>query len=271
MRHHFQVVSLTALLCAACTPAIATTPANEAPMAGVSAISSSSMAPAVADALPDAPQSQTPSATPTTPAVPATNSDPKQTKRILFIIPNFRSVSANAKLPPLTPKDKFKLFLSDTFDYSSFIEVGMLAGVSDWHKSEPEFGHGAVAYGRYYWHGLADTTDGNLMTEFIVPVAAHEDPRYYTLGHGGVVKRTVYSVSRLVITRSDSGHATPNLAEIVGNGASSGISNLYYPRADRDWTKTGQRWVLQVGIDGVANLVKEFWPDINAKLFRGKE
>jgi hypothetical protein len=225
---------------------------------------------AATDSLPDAPQPQATPA-PNTTSPNSSDGGPKQTKRILFIIPNFRSVSADVKLPALTPKDKFKLFFSDSFDYSSFIEVGMVAGVSDWHKSEPEFGHGAVGYGRYYWHGLADNTDGNLMTEFIVPVAAHEDPRYYTLGHGGAFKRTVYSVSRLVITRSDSGHPTPNLAEIVGNGASSGISNLYYPGSDRDWTKTGQRWVLQVGIDGISNLVKEFWPDINDKIFHGKE
>jgi hypothetical protein len=222
------------------------------------------------DALPDAPQAQTsPQASPNpTPQNPPAG--PQQTKRILFIVPNFRSVSADSKLPPMTVKEKFKLVLDDTFDYSGFIEVGILAGVSDIHKSEPAFGHGAAAYGRYYWHGFADTTDGNLMTEFLVPVATREDPRYYTLGHGGLLKRAGYSVSRLVVTRSDSGHATPNFAEIVGNGAASGISNLYYPSRDRDWTKTGQRWVLQVGIDGLANLVKEFWPDINARLFHDK-
>jgi hypothetical protein len=222
------------------------------------------------DALPDDPGLQATPAQQPSQATPQTAS-PKQTKRILFIIPNFRSVTADQKLPPLTPKDKFKLLVSDTFDYSSFIEIGLIAGFSDLHKGEPEFGHGAVAYGRYYWHGLADAIDANFWVEYAIPVVAHEDPRYYTLGHGGFVKRTVYSVSRLVVTRSDSGHPTPNFAEIVGNGAASGISNLYYPRSDRDWTKTGQRWVLQVGVDGIANLVKEFWPDINQKVFHGKE
>jgi hypothetical protein len=221
------------------------------------------------DSLPDAPQAQV-DATPTPAVSNPQAGSPQQTKRILFIIPNFRSVSADAKLPPLSVRDKFKLVLDDTFDYSGLIEVAILSGVSDAHKSEPEFGHGAAAYGRYYWHGLADTTDGNIMTEFLVPVATHEDPRYYTLGHGGLFHRAGYSVSRLFITRSDSGNATPNFSEIVGNGAASGISNLYYPGVDRDWTKTGQRWILQVGIDGLSDLVKEFWPDVNAKLFHDK-
>ena len=225
--------------------------------------------PSSLDSLPDAPQAQAVAkrdSTTTDSQTPA----PHQTKRILFIVPNFRSVTADVKLPPMSPREKFKLVLDDTFDYSGFIEVGLLAGLSDYHKSEPEFHHGAAAYGRYYWHGFADATDGNLMTEFLVPVATHEDPRYYTLGHGGFMKRTGYSISRLFITRSDLGHATPNFAEIVGNGAASGISNFYYPSADRNWTKTGQRWVLQVGVDGIANLAKEFWPDINAKLFHDK-
>ena len=244
-----KVLTLSFLVCA-CSLTYAPTPERNQP-------------------LPDAPSPQ--AATPAPVSHDSTaNASPKQTKRILFIVPNFRSVTADEKLPPMTPREKFKLVIDDSLDYSGFIEVGILAGVSDAHKSEPAFGHGAAAYGRYYWHGFADTTDGNLMTEFLVPVATREDPRYYTLGHGGFLKRTTYSVSRLFITRSDSGNATPNFAEIVGNGAASGISNFYYPSHDRNWTKTGQRWVLQVGIDGLANLAKEFWPDINSRLFHDK-
>jgi hypothetical protein len=223
-------------------------------------------------ALPDAPQAQTtPAAAPAaTPAPAEQAAAPKQTKRILFIIPNFRSVSADEKLPPTTTKEKFKLTMQDSFDYSAFAEVAILSGFSEAGNSVPQFGKGIGGYARYYWHGFADNTDGNLWVEFIVPTVAREDPRYYTLGHGGVVHRTVYSVSRLFITRNNNGNPTPNFSEIVGNGAAAGISGLYYPSAERGWTKTGQRWFLEVGIDGISNVVKEFWPDINAKVFHNK-
>ena len=211
--------------------------------------------------LPDAPRPQA-SASPA--------AGPQQTKRILFIIPNFRSVSADVKLPPTTSKEKFKIFLDDSFDYSAFVEVAILSGLAEYKKSEPAFHSGAPGYARYYWHSFADNTDGNLMTEFLVPMASREDPRYYTLGHGGFLHRSVYSVSRLIITRDNHGNATPNFSEIVGNGAAAGVSNLYYPSPDRTWTKTGQRWALQVGIDGLSNLVKEFWPNINAAVFHDK-
>jgi hypothetical protein len=213
-------------------------------------------------ALPDAPspaqQSQTP------------DNEGKQTKRILGIIPNFRSVSVDEKLPPESVHDKFKLTLEDSFDYSSVIYVGILAGISQAEGSYPEFHSGAPAYARYYWHGFADDLDGNLMTEFFLPVATKEDPRYYTLERGGILKRSVYSISRLLITRTDSGGASPNISEIVGNGAAAGISGLYYPSRERTWTKTGQRWVTQVGLDGFSDLVKEFWPDVNSRIFHNK-
>jgi len=223
--------------------------------------------------LPDAPQaSQSSIQAPLpgqdkNPAQPGPTHEGKQTKRILGIIPNFRSVSVDEKLPPIAIHDKFKLMLEDSFDYSSFLYVGILSGIGQAENSYPEFHHGAPAYARYYWHSFADTLDGNLMTEFVFPTATREDPRYYTLGRGGFVRRTVYSFGRLVITRTDHGKETFNVSEIVGNGAASGIDGLYYPSQERTWTKTGQRWVAQVGLDGFANIIKEFWPDINSKLF----
>jgi hypothetical protein len=194
----------------------------------------------------------------------------KQPKRILGIFPNYRAVSVGVQLPTLSLREKFWLATQDSFDYSSFLSAGLTAGVSQANGSYPEFGHGAKGFGRYYWHAVADQAVGNYMTEAIVPALTREDPRYYTLGHGGFFKRTGYAVSRLLITRTDSGGRTFNVSEIVGNGAGAGISDTYYPGRERTWTKTGQKWLTQIGLDGVFNILKEFWPDINHAIFHGK-
>lgn len=194
----------------------------------------------------------------------------KQPKRILWVVPNYRAVSVNAKLPPLSFKQKFWLATQDSFDYSNFIFVGMLSGVSMAETSQPDFGQGAAGYGRYYWHIFVDTADGNYMTEAIVPSLTKEDPRYYTLGHGGFFKRTGYAISRLVITRTDGGGSTFNFSEIVGNGAAAGIANTYYHQQSNPWVKTYQRWGTQVGLDGIFNVFKEFWPDLNKSIFHQK-
>jgi hypothetical protein len=193
----------------------------------------------------------------------------KQPKRILWIIPNYRAVSADTQLPPLPFKGKVWLATEDSFDYSSFLLAGILAGVGQATNATPEFHQGAAGYGRYYWHSFADQALGNYLTETIVPVVTRQDPRYYTLGHGGFFRRTGYAITRLLVTRTDSGGLNFNFSEIVGNGAGAGISDLYYPAPQRTWTKTGQKWLTQVAIDGVFNIFKEFWPDINRTVFGG--
>jgi len=239
--------------------------------AGLCSAQDPAQAPAATDqaSLPDSPQASQAQQRGQDGNLPPTAQlgEGKQTKRILGIIPNFRSVSADEKLPPISKHDKFKLMLEDNFDYSNFLYVAILSGIAQTENSYPEFHHGAPAYARYYWHSFADTFDANLMTEFLLPVATREDPRYYTLGRGGFVKRTVYSFSRLAVTRTDHGGRTLNFSEIVGNGAAAGISSFYYPSPERTWTKTGQRWITQISLDGFANLLKEFWPDVNSRLF----
>ena len=204
------------------------------------------------------------------PKVDAQDNTPQQTKRILWIIPNYRAVSTNAHLPPLGVKGKFWLATQDSFDYSSFIFTGMLAGISMANVSEPSFGQGAAGYGQYYAHTFADGTIENYMTEAILPTLTRQDPRYYTLGQGGFFKRTGYAVSRLFITRTDSGRNTFNVSEIAGAGAAAGIGNAYYPPRSSTWVKTYQRWGTQLALDGAGDVLKEFWPEINRAIFHNK-
>jgi hypothetical protein len=195
----------------------------------------------------------------------------KQPKRILWVIPNYRAVSANTHLPPLGRKEKLWLATEDSFDYSAFVLAGIVAGISQAQTSTPEFHDGAAAYGRYYWHTFTDEAVGNYFTEALLPIVTRQDPRYYTLGPsgGGFWRRTRYSLTRLLITRTDSGRNTFNTSEIIGNAAGATLSDLYYPRPERTWGKTGEKWLLQLGIDGFFDMAKEFWPDIDQRVFHG--
>jgi hypothetical protein len=205
------------------------------------------------------------------PSAAKTTDEGKQTKRILYIIPNFRAVSADQTLPPQTVKEKFKTATLDSVDYSSFLFVAIQSGIAQARNSNPEFHQGAAGYARYYWHTYADYADENLWVEFIFPATLRQDSRYYTLGSGGFPKRLAYSFSRIAITRTDSGREAFNASEIFGAGAAAGISALYYPSQERTFTKTYQRWITSVAIDGGTFIFKEFWPDINNKFFHEKD
>ena len=232
-----------------------------------------------AAALPDAPLPQTQTQAPPgastaakTEATPTpSNQGKQQTKRILFVVPNFRSVSADQKLPPETAKEKFKTAALESFDYSAIIFDAGQAGVAQAQNSYPEFRQGAAGYGRYFWHTFADETDENLWVQGILPVVLHQDSRYYTLGHGGIFKREAYAFTRVLVTRNDDSSRAPNYSEVAGAGIASAISSAYYPSVYQTWTKVGQRWLTNVIIDGAVFSMNEFWPDVNQKFFGLKD
>lgn len=191
----------------------------------------------------------------------------QQTRRILGIIPNFRSVSADEKLPPQTPHQKFITTTQDSFDYSSAVIPLLLSGVNMARDATPEFGQGMEGFGKYFWHSALDQTTENYFVEFVYPVLTHEDSRYYTMGHGGFMRRTVYAATRAVITRSDSGRNTINISEIMGSGSSAALSTAYYPEHERNFSSVTESWGLDIGIDAFTFFLKEFWPDINHSVF----
>lgn len=195
---------------------------------------------------------------------------PQQTKRMLYVVPNFAAVSSNTQLPPLSTRGKFVLAWHDSFDYSSFVWTGIVAAQSLGLNSDPELGQGIAGYGRYYWRAFVDGVSGTYFTEAIVPAITHQDPRYYTLGHGGFFRRTGYALSRVVVTRTDSGGTSFNWSEVGGNALEAGLSNAYYPPQERGVSQTARNWATQLESAALNDVAKEFWPDIRSKVLRRK-
>lgn len=221
-----------------------------------------------------APQSTSGTAVPDqVPAAPDSQDDSKgkQTKRMLWVVPNFGAVSSNTQLPPMSTREKFVLAAHDSvLDYSSYTWAGMLAGQAMLLNSDPELGHGIAGYGRYYWRTFVDGVSGTFFTEAIVPTIAHEDPRYYTMGEGGFFHRTGYAISRAFVTKTDSGGTRFNFSEVVGNGLEAGLSNAYYPPQERGLSQTAANWGTQMESAVLNHVFQEFWPDIRKKVFRQK-
>ena len=196
------------------------------------------------------------------------HSEYKQTDRILWVVPNFAAVTANTQLPPMTPRGKFVLATHDSVDYTGFTWTAILAGQAMATRSDPELGTGIKGYGRYYWRTFADGISGTFFTEAIVPSLTHEDPRYFTLGHGGFFRRFGYALSRTVVTKTDSGGLSFNWSEVGGNALEAALSNAYYPPEERGWRQTARDWGQQMESAVLNNIVKEFWPDIRHFIFR---
>lgn len=186
--------------------------------------------------------------------------------RLFYTLPNFLTVQQVTE-PPLSAADKFKVVARGSFDYVEYFWYAALAGVSQAENSEPGYGQGAAGYGKRYGAAIADGTLENFMTGAVLPSILRQDPRFYQSGEGSFWHRAGYAMSRIVVTRSDSGRPEFNFSEIIGSALSAGISTYsYHPRADRTVSNTANVWGTQVGYDTVTLVVKEFWPDIRRKL-----
>lgn len=183
--------------------------------------------------------------------------------RLFWTLPDFLTIQNAPNIPPLSARAKFKVVARGAFDYVEYPWYGALAGISQAENSEPEYRQGASGYGKRYATAFADGTIENFMTGAILPSVLRQDPRYFQLGQGSFVHRTEYAVSRIFVTRADSGKAQFNYSELFGSFIAAGISTYsYHPRPDRTVTNSLSVWGSQVGYDTLTIFVKEFWPDI---------
>ena len=284
------LISISAAICAA----------QSAPQPGSSDANQSAQAPPTGGG--QAPQQTPPPAKPsagqTTQPVDQTQSQDKDSQgskdaangtsgtskdRLFFALPNFLTVENAGKIPPLAAGQKFRVVARGSFDPIQIVWYGALSGISQAENSEPGFGQGAEGYGKRYGAYAADGTIENFFVGAILPSVLHQDPRFFQKADGSFFDRAGYAVSRIVVTRSDSGHRQFNFSEIVGAAMASAISTYsYHPgrtfigrnsegtpqytASDRTLMNTASVWGSQVGYDTITLVVKEFWPDIRRKL-----
>jgi hypothetical protein len=192
----------------------------------------------------------------------------QESKRILWIVPNYRTSPSLENYEPLTPAEKFKLATEDSFDRGT-VALGALFGAeAQLTNANRAFGQGGAGFGRYFGAAYGDLVIGDYMSEAVFPTLLHQDPRYFRRDEGTNWSRLRYAVGQIFWTHRDSGGTQFNYSEILGNSAAVAISNAYYVdnRTARDAvSKLG----VQIGVDMAANILKEFWPDIQRK-FRHK-
>jgi hypothetical protein len=204
---------------------------------------------------------------------PATLAAPMHSERIMGVIPDFQTVrDPNAAFVPLTPKQKWSLAFRENVDPFNVASAAMAAAFSQMGNQTPKYGEGSPAYAKRFGAALADFGTQNIFSAGLLANLLHQDPRYYRKGPGtGVLKRALYSASRIVIARQDSGAAAFNASGVFGTAMGIAASNLYYPAGSRCGTVMVGR--LRSSFTGgvMGNLMSEFWPDLQKKFFHRKQ
>lgn len=217
-------------------------------------------------------QSQTldnPEVIETLPPPPGTVPVPLNDSRILGVIPNFQTVEdPSLKVAPLTAGQKFQLFYKESIDPYTIATSALGAAKSQIGNGFPKYGEGWGPYGQRFGAAMADETSQNFFSDFMLASLLHQDPRYFRKGPGsGFFVRVVYAVSRVAITRSDSGHERVNWSALIGTPMGIALSNAYYPRGSVDGSVMVSRLGTSFLGNALGNLLPEFWPDVRKRVF----
>jgi hypothetical protein len=192
----------------------------------------------------------------------------QESKRILWIIPNYRTFPSLENSQPLTVGEKFKLASEDSFDRGTLALAALFGGEGQLTNANRSFGQGGAGFARYFGAAYGDFVIGDYMSEAVFPTLLHQDPRYFRRGTGSGWSRLGYAVEQIFWTHRDSGGTQFNYSEIAGNSTAVAISNAYYVD-NRTASDAVSKLGMQIVVDMAANILKEFWPDLQRK-FRHK-
>jgi len=196
---------------------------------------------------------QTPAEAPASPALKP--KDEAVDKRILGVLPNYRTANLSAEYKPLTTRRKLYIGYKDSTDYPVFFIAAAFAGIYQLEDSHPSFGQGMKGYGHRYLTSYADQAIGNMMAESLMPSLLHEDPRYFRVGSGSTKYRLGYALTRIFVVKTDKGGRRFNFSEVLGNAINSGIGNAYYPD-ERKLADNAQRLYTALSTDPVNERLK---------------
>jgi Carboxypeptidase regulatory-like domain len=178
-------------------------------------------------------------------------------QRVLGFVPNYY-VTYVPNAAPLNTKQKFNLAYKLSVDPVSFGLNAVSAGIEQATNQYSGYGQGAQGYAKRYGAGYADFVIGTFIGSAALPSLLKQDPRYFYKGTGSKRSRLLYAIANSVICKGDNGHWQANYSGILGSIASGGVSNLYYPPADRGASLIFENTAIGIGTTAAANILQEF-------------
>ena len=172
--------------------------------------------------------------------------------------------SSSQPYTPLTPGQKFEHFGRAAVNPYFILGGAAAAGISQAADTNPGYGQGGEGYAKRFGAAMADQASSNFFGTFLYPTIFHQDPRYFRKGPEGGTggQRLGYAITRVFVTRGDSGKSQFNISRILGSLTSATLSNVYYSAHEQTGAKTAERFGLNLAGQAGFNVVREFLPNI---------
>jgi hypothetical protein len=159
----------------------------------------------------------------------------------------------------ITAHDKVIIGLRDLYSPFNFLAMIASAGYEHVTNGAPNYGTDRGAFGaRLGAAAIRESTQG-FFTDSVFSPMLHMDPRYYVQGpDANFIHRTLYAVTRVLISKTDSGRSTINAPLLLGYAASTALSTTYYPQVNRNFRDSASEYGGSLGGAALGFFVSEF-------------
>ena len=201
-------------------------------------------------------------------SISVANESPKLSPGCRSISTVLAQPSGNPDYVPLTRHCKFEAFRRQIYSPFTFISVAWEASWGQAWDQWPQYGGGMQGWGKRFGASLADTESRRFIQGFLLSSLFHQDPRYFPSERKNILARVAYAATQVVITRTDAGRSEVNTSELLGAFFTSSLQNAYYPRPDRGFDNTLNRFEGALSSDAISDMVHEFSPEMKRMFHR---
>jgi hypothetical protein len=173
-----------------------------------------------------------------------------------------QSVVSSPYVKPLTADQKFRLAVHNFKDPFNLLVLTAGSGIYIASNAHNPYGPGFEGWGKIEGYSLVQDAQGEFFGTFLIPVLAHEDPRYHRMGHGRIPRRIIHAALHTYVSQHDDGRLMPNYAVLGNYIIGSELANLWVPGTPVNAPSTVKRIGLSIATDPAGTMIEEFLPDI---------
>jgi len=171
-------------------------------------------------------------------------------------------VVSSPYVKPLTAEQKFSLAVRDFKDPFSLAVLTAGGGIFIASNAHNPYGPGMKGWGKIEGYNLVQDAQGEFFGTFLIPVLAHEDPRYHRMGRGSIPRRVLHAALHTYVSQHDDGRLMPNYAVLGNYVIGAELANLWVPGTPVSAPETAKRIGLGIAVDPSGTMIAEFLPDI---------
>ena len=177
-------------------------------------------------------------------------------------MPTLRSLPDAPSVQRAPQAGKFQTFVNEARSPLTLGAVGVNAAIMRETDSDHVTPGARPGLTTLYKEALIQKESSAFFGKYLYPSLLKQDPRYYPSTSTGFLGRATYAVSRILITRRDSGERTLNTSYFLGVLTSVAIATAYRPYWERSASSTFKTFGSTIGSDAGINLFHEFRPEI---------